>query len=75
MLFESLCSAAAKRVFFHYLFCFIVNSREHTKLCRSIFFILPGGGCQGDEQSLKNASDVDNRAFLGNEEVHGWEDK
>lgn len=36
---------------------------------------LPRGSGQGDEQSLQNASDVNNGALLSDEKVHGWEDE
>lgn len=36
---------------------------------------LPGGGGQGDEQSLQDSSDIDNGTLLGDEEVHGWQDE
>lgn len=39
------------------------------------FLLLPGGRGQGDEQSLQNASDINDGALLSDEEVHGWEDE
>lgn len=36
---------------------------------------LPGGSGQGDEQSLQDASDIDNGTLLGDEEVHGRQDE
>lgn len=38
-------------------------------------FPLPGGGCQGDEQGLQDSPYINDGALLGNEEVHGGEDK
>lgn len=45
----------------------------HTK--HRSFSRLPGGGSQGDEQSLQDASDIDNGTLLGDEEVHGRQDE
>lgn len=39
------------------------------------FPLLPGGRGQGDEQSLQNASDINDGALLSDEEVHGREDE
>lgn len=39
------------------------------------FLLLPGGRGQGDEQSLQNASDINDGALLSDEEVHGREDE
>lgn len=36
---------------------------------------LPGGCCQGDEQSLQDSSYVNNGALFGDEEVHGGQDE
>lgn len=36
---------------------------------------LPGGSGQGNEQGLQNSPDINDGAFLGDEEVHGWKDE
>lgn len=36
---------------------------------------LPGGGCQGDEQGLKDSPNVNDWALFGDEEVHGRQDE
>lgn len=42
---------------------------------KSDLTLLPGGGGQWDEQGLQDASDVNDRALLSDEEVHGGQDK
>lgn len=58
------------------------TSHQYKYQCNSVFYcvhsdflLLPWGSGQGDEQSLQNASDVNNGALLSDEKVHGWEDE